>query len=195
MTTTPAQQLVEHIRAFWAEHGYGPSVRDLMTRCGYRSPRAVTFHLEKLERAGAVERDSRARSVRLPADATTTIPVLGAVPAGSAALQSQLPLGELRVPRALTGSHVSPGSFALRVRGDSMVNAGIHDDDLVIVEQRPARANDIVVALVDGESTVKRLIARNGGYALQAENPKYPLIVPTDKLEIQGVVVGIFRKL
>ena len=194
--TEPQQLIVDLISAFWKTNGFGPSVRDLMAEAGFRSPRAVTFHLDKLEKAGVVERDSRARSLRLKCeDPGLTLPVWGAVPAGIAEVQNQLPLGHLAVPPAMATAGVRQHGFALRVRGDSMVDAGIHDDDLVIVEQRPARVNDIVVALADGESTVKRLIKRNGGYALKAENPRYPLIVPVEKLEIQGVVTGIFRQL
>ncbi len=192
------EMIVRRIEAYWRKHGFGPAIRDLMRECGFRSPRAVAFHLDNLERMGLIEQGGKARSIRVVGrgvDMVDVVPIYGTIPAGAAEVQTQLPLGELAVPRQLSTAGVRQHGFALRVRGDSMIGAGIHDGDLAIVEQRPARPNDVVVALVDGQSTLKRLIKRRGGFCLKSENPRYPLIQPVERLEIQGVVVGIFRKL
>ena len=85
------------------------------------------------------------------------------------------------------------GGFALRVRGDSMQGARIFDGDLAIVEPRAPKPGDIVVAVIDGETTLKRLVKQKEKYFLRAENPKYPELVPTDELKVQGVVVGVYR--
>ncbi len=194
--TDQQKKILDKIRHHWESKGYGPSIRDLMLSCKYRSPRAVSFHLEKLETLGLIERNREARSLRIKRDQEeiVTLPVFGEIPAGYSAVQSQLPLGELAVPREMAPARTSSHSYALKVRGDSMVGAGVKDGDIAIVEQRQAKPGDIVVALVDGANTLKRLVVRNGGYALKAENPKYPLIIPVEELEIQGVVIGFFRK-
>lgn len=191
-------RILKHIETYWRRHGFGPAIRDLMKECGFRSPRAVSFHLDKLEEMGLIEQTGKARSIRVlgrGVEMVDVIPIFGTIPAGPADVQTQLALGDFAVPRQLSSAGVRSNGFALKVRGDSMVGAGIHDGDLAIVEQRPPRAEEIVVALVDGQSTLKRLIRRRGGYCLKSENPRYPLIRPVERLEIQGVVVGIFRKL
>ncbi|HPA20994.1 MAG TPA: transcriptional repressor LexA [Verrucomicrobiae bacterium] len=192
------EMILGRIEAYWRKHGFGPAIRDLMRECGFRSPRAVAFHLDKLERMGLIEQNGKARSIRVRGrgvDMVDVVPIFGSIAAGPAEVQTQLPLGELAVPRQLSSAGVRQHGFALKVRGDSMIGAGIHDGDLAIVEQRAARPEDIVVALVDGQSTLKRLVKRRGGFCLKSENPKYPLIQPVERLEIQGVVVGIFRKI
>jgi repressor LexA len=195
--TDPRGTICRCIEEFWKKYGYGPSVRDLMRACGYRSPRSVAFHLEKLEAEGRLDRGRHARCIRLRAKLPETVrlPIVGAIAAGYAEVQNQLPLGELEVPRELTSAGLKPSSVALRVRGDSMVDAGIYDGDMAIIEQRPAKVGDIVAALLDGETTLKRLIKGRGGLVLKAENPKYPIMRPVERLEIQGVVTGIYRTL
>ena len=88
----------------------------------------------------------------------------------------------------------NPGrAFAVRVRGDSMVDAGIFSGDIVVLENKEAKSGDIVAALVDGENTLKRLVKDNGRVYLKAENKDYPNIEPMEKLDIQGVVVSVLR--
>jgi repressor LexA len=190
--TETQQRILNHIRSFWNIHGYAPAVRDLMSLCGFRSPRAISFHLDKLERNGWIQRDTKARSIRLVRRPESAIPVFGAVPAGPASAQDEVVLGEVEIPEPGLSND---GRFALRVQGDSMIDAGIHHGDVAIVERRSARDNDIVVALVDGQTTLKRLIRNGEQFALKAENPRYSDIMPGESLEIQGVVTGIYRKL
>jgi repressor LexA len=88
----------------------------------------------------------------------------------------------------------NPGkAFAVRVRGDSMIDAGIFSGDIVVLEQKEAKPGDIVAALIDGENTLKRLIKENGRVYLKAENENYPNLHPAEKLDIQGVVVSVLR--
>jgi len=86
-------------------------------------------------------------------------------------------------------------TFALKVRGDSMINAGIYQGDTIILEFKEARNKDFVAALIDGETTLKRYVVRNGKPFLKAENPKYPDLIPAQELVIQGVVIAVYRSL
>ena len=118
---------------------------------------------------------------------------IGSIPAGTPALESQREEGcqavdvdSLRLPN-------NPRIFALKVRGDSMVNAGIRDGDIALFEFREPRNRDIVAALIDGESTLKRYLVHRGRPFLKAENPKYPDLIPAQELVIQGVQVALVR--
>ena len=121
------------------------------------------------------------------------IPLYGMIPAGMPADQQQesdrcisIDLDSIRLPR---GARV----FALKVRGDSMVNAGINDGDTVILEFKEPRNRDVVAALIDGETTLKRYIVQRSRPFLRAENPNYPDLIPAQELVIQGVMVALFR--
>jgi repressor LexA len=123
----------------------------------------------------------------------TEVPIVGAIPAGYSDPIAPSELGT--IPVDLEALRIEPGArtFALRVRGDSMTGAQIAHDDLVIVEGRSPRSGDIVAALIDGETTLKRLVSENGCYFLKAENPKYPDLLPASELLIQGVVRAVVR--
>ena len=117
-----------------------------------------------------------------------TLPICGSIPAGFPEEGDCVPveLAEINLPQ-------SARTFQLRVRGDSMTAAGINSGDIVIFEHRNANPNDIVAALVDGKTTVKRLIMRDGKPYLKAENPGYPGFTPAQELVIQGVLVAVVR--
>jgi repressor LexA len=119
------------------------------------------------------------------------LPLLGIIPAGPQELQSQLPLGELAIEGGLACAGLPSHAYALRVKGNSMVGAGIHDGDTVAVAQQPAKDGDIVVALIDGQSTLKRLVKKGERAYLRAENPACPNLIPAEELVIQGVVMGV----
>jgi repressor LexA len=189
------QRIVRFIRDFIAEHSYPPSVREIMRHFGFKSPRAVSFHLEKLEAEGYLERDSTARGLRLrhflPSDAVP-VPIYGMIPAGLPEQQTQSSHGQLLASANLL-SVASNQPYALRVKGDSMIGARIFDGDIAIVDRRPAKNNDLVVALVDGDNTLKRLVQEGRKAFFRAENPAFPDVLPVSELAIQGVVVGIYR--
>ncbi len=190
------EKIVIFIRRYFHQHGYAPAIRDIMHHCGFKSPRAVSFHLEKLEQRGVIRRDRKARSILLnDAPSALTIPVFGILPAGFPEMveQDHKTIGGLAIQPGWFGAGMRQGGYALRVRGDSMQDARIFDGDLAIVEPRAPKAGDIVVAIVDGHSTLKRLVKQRNQYFLRAENPKHSELIPTDELKVQGVVVGIYR--
>lgn len=170
-----------------------------MKHLKFASPRSVSYHLDRMEIAGLIKNAGKARSLQVACVVedrpdNPMIPVYGPIRAGHPELQSQLPLGMLEIPPALFSSGVQKKGFALTVKGDSMEGAGILDGDLVIIENSQPREGDIVAALIDGESTLKRLVKKNGTSYLKAENPKYRDLIPAAELVIQGVAVGSYRK-
>ncbi len=133
-------------------------------------------------------------SVASPTLHPTEIPILGWVSAGQPVTGNateegciSIQMDSVRLPRA------GMTTFALKVRGTSMQGAGIRDGDLVVLEHREARSGQIVAALIDGESTLKRYIEERGKPFLKAENPRFPAIIPAQELMIQGVVVALLR--
>ncbi len=192
--TTKQQQIYDYIIAFTDEHGYPPSVREIGEYVGLRSPSTVHFHLKGLQSAGLITQaagKTRAISINdenLPKK--DQVPVVGNVAAGSPILAQECIEDYLTFDtNGLTGEH-----FALRVRGESMLYAGILPDDLVIVhQQQDARNGEIVVAMIEDEATVKTLQRKNGHTLLLPENPDYEPI-DGDNAEILGKVVAVVRK-
>jgi repressor LexA len=184
------------------DNGYPPTVREIGLAVGLASPSTVHAHLAKLEQAGHIKRDPtkpRAMLVRVPDAATSApqpaarpsvaaLPLVGSVAAGAPTLAEQ------DVEDWVTSPF--EGDFVLRVKGDSMIEAGILEGDLVVVKQTPtARDGEIVVALIGEEATVKRLRRVDGRVHLMPENAAYEPIVPDDEVTLAGVVVGVLRKI
>ena len=192
--TTKQQQIYDYIISFTDEHGYPPSVREIGEYVGLKSPSTVHFHLKGLQSAGLITQaagKTRAISINdenLPKK--DQVPVVGSVAAGSPILAQECIEDYLTFDTdGLTGEH-----FALRVRGESMLYAGILPDDLVIVhQQQDARNGEIVVAMIEDEATVKTLQRKNGHTLLLPENPDYEPI-DGDHAEILGKVVAVVRK-
>jgi repressor LexA len=199
-TTEKQQRILEVIREFTHEQGYPPSVREIGERVGLSSSSTVQSHLKTLERRGLLRRDPtkpRALVASRPAGdpepvASATLPLLGRVAAGvpitaTENLEEQFVLPASWVPRN--------GGFMLRVRGDSMIDAAILDGDLIVVEPRPTANNgEIVVAMIDGEATVKRFYRESGRVRLQPENATMAPIY-ADDVTIVGRVEAVIRKL
>ena len=173
------------------EKGVIPSVREIGAELGIKSTSSVHRYLTSLEEKGYIERgDGLNRSIRLPGNQVSHIPVLGVVTAGQPILAVESV--EEYIPVQLRGN--SKELFALRVRGESMIKAGILDGDLIIARRTPTAENgEIVVALIDDEATVKRFYKENGGLRLQPENDTMEPIY-TDHLMILGRVVGLQRE-
>ena len=173
------------------EKGVIPSVREIGAELGIKSTSSVHRYLPSLEEKGYIERgDGLNRSIRLPGSQVSHIPVLGVVTAGQPILAVESV--EEYIPVQLRGN--SKELFALRVRGESMIKAGILDGDLIIARRTPTAENgEIVVALIDDEATVKRFYKENGGFRLQPENDTMEPIY-TDHLMILGRVVGLQRE-
>lgn len=198
--TERQQEIYEFIRSTLFIKGIPPSMREIGEKVGIRSTNGVEGHLAALERHGMIVRDrGKSRSIslhtgeRMPA----TIPVLGSVAAGTPILSPENREGEIAVDLAHFSLRSSQHLFALKVRGESMVNAHIMDGDMLIVKaQASAQDNDIVVALVDGEATVKRFFAEKNRIRLQPENSAMkPLYFERGDFRIAGKAVGVLRKI
>jgi repressor LexA len=177
-----------------ARQGSPPTLRALCAAFGFRAIGSAQDHLQALIQKGFLEKDPRkARGIRLARrEPSRSIPILGAIAAGSPREAHELTLGSVSIPTRLSKKGEL---FALRVSGDSMIGAGIFDGDLVIArQQKSANHGEIVVALVEGAATVKRLEKREGRMRLLAENPKVPPIeIRSEDAAIQGKVVGVQR--
>ena len=200
--TRKQQQIYDFILEFTSAHGYPPSVREIGTAVGLKSPSTVHFHLKSLEEAGViVKAEGKTRAISLPGAPlgpvaeeedphADQIPVVGNVAAGSPILAQECIEDYLTFDtQGLSGEH-----FALRVRGESMLNAGILPDDLVVVHrQQEVRNGEIVVALFEDEATVKTYQNRDGHVWLLPENPDYEPIDGADA-QIIGKVVAVVRR-
>ncbi|MGH1361973.1 MAG: transcriptional repressor LexA [Calditrichia bacterium] len=199
--TNRQEEVLKFISEYLSEYGYPPSYQEIADNFGIASKHGVVRHLEALIRKGYLEKTgTTARSLRIvdkryqapPPGSIINLPLIGQVSAGHPILAEQNIDEYVSIPRNLIKTEGN--YFTLRVRGDSMINAGIMDGDLVIVKSaNVSEANQIVVALIDGEVTVKRLIDDGGQRYLKAENPAYEDIRPQGDWNIQGKVVGLIR--
>ena len=197
--TQKQQVIYDYLLKFTAENGYPPSVREIAAAVGLKSPSTVHFHLKALEEAGAINRDTgKTRAITavqssLPeeeAPQLNRVPVLGNVAAGAPILAEECVEDYLTFDtEGRSGEH-----FALRIRGESMLNAGILPGDYVVVQRQPvARNGEIIIALLGDEATCKRLSKKNGKVWLLPENPDYEPIDGTD-CQILGKVIAVVRK-
>jgi repressor LexA len=198
--TPPQQRVLSFLREYVVRRRFAPSAREIAARFDIAEKNAF-YYLRVLERKGYIRRKKHhprwiefAREV-LPSS-PLSVPVLGRVPAGPPREAFALAEEEIALDPALVGEG---DVFALRVKGDSMEGAHIREGDYLLVRaQEDAADGDIVVAVVDGEATVKRLRRQEGGIRLEAANPAYPpLVVPASApaFRIAGKAVGVFRKL
>ena len=196
---TPKQQeILEYIKETILKKGYPPAEREICEAVHLKSTSSVHSHLETLEEKGYIRRDpTKPRTIEIIDDCfnltrreVVNVPVLGTVAAGQPLyaeenIENYYPIPSDLLPNGET--------FMLKVRGNSMINAGILEGDQIIVEHCPTAVNgEIVVALVDDSATVKRFFKEEGHYRLQPENDSMdPIIV--DHVEILGKVIGLFR--
>jgi len=215
--TQRQQEILDFIQQHFQKECYWPSIRDVQVRFGFASTNAVVGHLRALERKGhLVKMSGRSRAYHLcgrkmkapnptkvipfpetPEDPEMLdIPIYGQIAAGFPDLiETDEAIGRLQIGVRTVGKRLKD-PFALKVRGDSMIDAGICDGDLVVVEPGIPRNGDIVAALIDGESTLKRFIRPAGSKPyLKAENPKYPAFYPAAELIVQGIARTVVRNL
>jgi repressor LexA len=208
MLTTRQQEIWQFLAAYVDEHGYPPTVREIGDAVGLASPSTVHAHLANLERAGLLRRDpTKPRAIELvgrkreqapaPAVSTPMLPLVGQIAAGGPLLAEEAIEDQIAVPEPLGRD----ADFLLRVKGESMIEAGILDGDIVVVrKQTDARTGEIVVALVGDdesadEATVKTFHReRDGRIRLQPENAALEPLYP-EHVEILGKVTGVFRSL
>jgi repressor LexA len=199
--TKRQQEIFDFIKQYSSKHGYPPTVRDIGKAVGLASSSTVHAHLANLEKIGLLRRDpSKPRAIELLDRAVEGVkslvvpreglPLVGAVAAGQPILAEENIEDHISVPNEAGGDH---GEFVLTVKGDSMVNAGMLDGDLVVVQRQETAADgEIVVALVGEEATVKRFYRESDHVRLQPENDHMEPI-RTREVQIVGKVVGLLR--
>lgn len=198
--TAKQQQILDYLKEEILNKGYPPAVREICKAVGLKSTSSVHAHLETLEKNGYIRRDpTKPRAIEIIDDTfnltrreLVNVPIVGTVAAGQPLLaveniENYFPFPPSMLPNAQT--------FMLRVKGESMINAGIYDGDLILVEQKKtARDGDIVVALIDDSATVKTFYKEKNRIRLQPENDTMAPIF-ADKVTIIGKVIGLFRSM
>ncbi len=207
MLSRRQQEIYDFVVVYAREHGYPPTVREIGAEVGLASPSTVHVHLAKLEKAGLVRRDpskpralelvGRDRPTHAAAGEVRVLPLLGEIAAGAPLLAEQNVEDYLAVPETLSRGGEE---FLLRVKGESMVEAGIMAGDIVVVRRQESAENGDVVAALAGddaaasEATVKTFYRDNGRIRLQPQNAALEPLYP-DHVQILGKVVGLFRRL
>ncbi len=197
--TARQQEILDYLRTSQRRTGIMPSTREIQKSFGFASQTAAMSHLRALERKGVIQRRAgMARAVIFPEELDREeiidIPVYGRIAAGMAQSSEQEKEGCISIDISTLGIPRHSKTFALRVRGDSMIGAHICDGDTVILEFKEPRKGDIVAALIDGETTLKRYVIEKSKPFLRAENPDFPDLIPARELIIQGVLVALLRK-
>lgn len=202
--TDRQRKILDYITQTVEDRGYPPSVREIGDAVGLHSPSSVHAQLATLAQKGLLAKDpTKPRAIRVHRDPArksskaartdvVEVPLVGRIAAGGPILAEESVEETMPLPRDLVGSGTL---FALTVKGDSMINAGIFDGDTVIVrQQQVAEDGEIVAALIEDEATVKRLSRKGGKVRLIAENPNYEPIEP-ETVSVLGKVVAVLRKI
>ncbi len=197
--TDKQKAVLKYIEKYQLKNGKSPTIREMRERFNVSSDNSIIKHLKALEEKGYIHKDDTPRGIKLLDEvkkrlesATIKLPLLGYIPAGGPVLTEEFVDSWYDVGPDVASN--TENTFILRVRGESMINAGINDGDLVIVDSKKTpKTGDVVVALVDNQNTVKTYMSKNGKYYLQAENPEFEDIYPEGELIIQGVVTSLLR--
>ncbi len=194
MLSEKGQLIYEYIRDCILNHNFSPTVREICEEVGIKSTSTVHYYLKELADEGYIIKDDmKKRTIKLPQNSGCSVPLLGTVTAG-------VPITAIEeIEEYIPVANLKGGSddyFALHVRGDSMINASILDGDIIVVRKTPVcRNGEIIVALIDDETTVKRFYRERGYFKLMPENPAYePIIVEeSEGLTILGKVAALIR--
>lgn len=198
MLTIKQKRVLDFIESSTVEDGVSPSFREIQAALGLKSVSTVTYYVRMLTNAGYLANTKGYHGKRglqvidHLADTTHAIPLMGRIAAGFP-IEPIEDRETVEVPSSLA----APGNYALKVQGDSMIGDGVLDQDVVIVRQvDTARHREMVVALINGEATLKRLMQKGGKTELHPANPDYPVIDigPEDDFRIQGVAIGVIRR-
>lgn len=199
--TERQEAVLRFIEKFQLRNGKSPTFREMREHFGVSSDNGILKHLRALEEKGYIEKDDTPRGIELLASVKeqlstengVKLPVLGSIPAGGPVLTEEYISGWMSVDPALAKS--ARGNFLLTVTGNSMIDAGIFEGDLVVVDANKHPKNgDIVVALVDNHNTLKRFVKKGFLTYLKAENKDYQDIYPENELVIQGIVKALIRQ-
>jgi repressor LexA len=202
-TLTEKQEAVlKFIEEYQMAYGKSPTLREMREHFGVSSDNSILKHLKALEEKGHIQKDDTPRGIQLlgsikekltQAAESVKLPVLGFIPAGGPVMTEEYVNGYMTVGEELAKN--SSDFFLLNVTGNSMIDAGIFEGDLVVVNsKKEPRDGDIVVALVDNGNTLKRFIRKDGKVYLKAENKDYNDIYPENELMVQGVVTALIRQ-
>lgn len=200
--TRRQRQIVDFIEQHGRETGFAPSFKEIAARFSFRSLTTVADHLRLIRQKGMLVSEPRqARSLRVASPLhslrkrVADIPIYGSIPAGFADDRKQEAKGCVSIDIETLGIKPTPRTFALQVRGDSMIGKSILDGDLVVLEHgMTPRNGDVVAALIDNERTLKTFVMERSKPYLRAENPRYPNLIPANELVIQGVMIALIRK-
>jgi repressor LexA len=201
-STRKQQQILDFILKWQQTHGTTPTYQEIADQFGFRSLNSVTEHVRLLRQKGFLESEpGKARALRVTSplaklrNRIVDIPLFGAIPAGMPQSREQDAEGCITVDVESIGYKPTRNAFALRVTGDSMIGRHVLDGDFVVLEHGPEPRNgQIVAALIDGASTLKTFVLKNGKPYLKAENTKYPDLIPAQELMIQGVFKALIRR-
>ncbi len=201
MITEKQESVLKFIEEYQLKFGKSPTLREMREKFGVKSDNSILKHLKALKEKGYLEKDDTPRGIKMlssvrerfeAASNVMRIPLLGTIPAGGPVIAEEHVINYFEVGKDFLKK--PNGSFALKVTGLSMIDAGILEGDFVVANKdMEAKDGDIVVALVDGENTVKRYRNKNGQVWLEAANPDYKDIDPSEFLEVQGVVTAVIR--
>ena len=192
--TDRQKSIFDYLSGFMEEKGFAPSIREMCREFKIRSTKAIHSHLKTLEEKGYIKRSSNARSIEiLGRKRVVNLPLVGTVAAGRPILAVENI--EDTIPVAWDMAKNMRDGFILKVRGDSMIDAGINEGDMIIVKPQPdANNGDIVVAMIDDEATVKKYFRRSDHIVLQPYNSRYAPIKVTKEFRLVGKVQGLIRK-
>lgn len=200
--TRKQQKILDFVERWQRSVGTTPTFQEIADHFGFRSLNSVTEHVRLLRQKGfLLNEPGRARSLRVTSPLAklrsriVDIPLFGSIPAGFAADREQEAEGCVSVDVETIQFKPTRNTFALRVTGDSMIGKHICDGDIVVLEHgAEPRNGQVVAALIDGASTLKTFVTKNGKTYLRAENPKYPDLIPAHELMIQGVFKALIRR-
>jgi repressor LexA len=196
--TNRQKEILAYLRMSQRKMGIIPSTREIQHYFGFASQTAAMSHLRALESKGVIQRlPGKARAVIFPEDLDrgdiVDVPIYGSIAAGMSQDAEPEQEGSVAVDVSALGIPRHARTFALKVRGNSMIDAHICSGDTVILEFREPRKGDIVAALIDGETTLKRYLVNKGQPFLRAENADFPDLIPARELVIQGVMIALLR--
>jgi repressor LexA len=202
--TTEQYRVVSYIQTYRAQNGFPPTVREIATALGYKSPNNVRQHLRLIEQKGFIRLlPGKARGIEISAtfaaedfgeEVDEGVPLIGSVAAGKPITAIENVDSYVTLDRSIFKGE---GLFALRIKGDSMSGMGILSGDIVVVRKKSqAEHGEVVVVVIDGDATLKRFIKEEGTVKLRAENPSYEDIVldPGSSIQVAGKLVGVIRK-
>ncbi|MCK9186821.1 transcriptional repressor LexA [Candidatus Gracilibacteria bacterium] len=198
--TEKQEAVLKFIEEYQLAYGKSPTLREMREHFGVSSDNSILKHLSALKEKGYIQKDDTPRGIGLLNsvkekldEGAFSLPILGFVPAGGPVVTDEYVEGWMKVGEELAKNNTD--YFFLKVTGLSMIDAGIVEGDLVLVNiKKQPREGDIVVALIDEGNTLKRLVKENGKFYLKAENKNYKDIYPKESLTIQGVVTGLIRQ-